>query len=49
MDSINQYKQKALPQMKETIAEFRQLADEGEQVIRNMEESEIMRRENALP
>lgn len=35
--------------MKETIAEFRQLADEGEQVIRNMEESEIMRRENALP
>lgn len=39
LDSINQYKQKALPQMKETIAEFRQLADEGEQVIRNMEES----------
>lgn len=49
LDSINQYKQKALPQMKETIAEFRQLADEGEHVIRNMEESEIMRRENALP
>ncbi|MCI9361896.1 MAG: toxic anion resistance protein [Hungatella sp.] len=49
LDSINQYKQKALPQMKETIAEFRQLADAGEHVIRNMEESEIMRRENVLP
>ena len=44
LDSINQYKQKALPQMKETIAEFRQLAEEGEQVIQKMEESEIMRR-----
>lgn len=46
LDSINQYKQKALPQMKETIAEFRQLADEGEQAIQHMEKSEIMRREN---
>ena len=46
LESINQYKQKALPQMKETIAEFKQLADEGENVIRNMEESEIMRKEN---
>lgn len=48
LDSINQYKQKALPQMKETIAEFKQLADEGENVIRNIEESEIMRGENRL-
>lgn len=48
LDSINQYKQKALPQMKETIAEFKQLADEGENVIRNIEESEIMRGENPL-
>ena len=46
LESINQYKQKALPQMKETIAEVKQLADEGENVIRNMEESEIMRKEN---
>ncbi len=44
LDSINQYKQKALPQMKETIAQFRELALEGEQVIRNIEESEVMRR-----
>lgn len=45
LDSINQYKQKALPQMKETIAEFKQLADEGENVIRNIEESEINARQ----
>ena len=44
LDSINQYKQKALPQMKETIAQFRELALEGEQVIRNIEDSEVMRR-----
>ena len=43
LDSINQYKQKALPQMKETIAQFKQLAQEGETVIQNIEESEIMR------
>lgn len=43
LESINQYKQKALPQMKETIVQFRQLADEGETVIRNIEESEVMR------
>lgn len=40
-ESINQYKQQALPQMKETIGQFRMLADEGERVIRNMEESEV--------
>lgn len=43
LDSINQYKQRALPQMKETIAQFRDLAQEGERVIRNIEESEVMR------
>ena len=43
LDSINQYKQKALPQMKETIAQFRDRAREGERVIRNMEESAVMR------
>ncbi len=43
LDSINQYKQKALPQMKETIAQFRDLAQDGERVIRNMEESAVMR------
>lgn len=39
LDSISKYKQQALPQMKETIGQFRQLAEEGERVIRNMEES----------
>lgn len=43
LDSINQYKQKALPQMKETIAQFKQLAEDGETVIQHIEESEIMR------
>ena len=43
LDSINQYKQKALPQMKAPIAQFKQLAQEGETVIQNIEESEIMR------
>lgn len=43
LESINQYKQNALSQMKETIAEFRQLTDEGEKAIRNIEESEVMR------
>jgi len=44
LDSINQYKQQALPQMKETIVQFRELAAQGETVIKNIEESEVMRR-----
>ncbi len=47
LDSISQYKQKALPQMRTVISEFRELADEGERVIQNMEESEIMQREGS--
>lgn len=46
LESINQYKQRALPQMRETIAQFRDLADAGETVIRGIEESEVMRRGN---
>ncbi|MCI8836865.1 MAG: toxic anion resistance protein [Hungatella sp.] len=46
LESINQYKQRALPQMRETIAQFRELADAGETVIRGIEESEVMRRGN---
>ncbi len=42
LDSINQYKQKALPQMKETIVQFGELAREGEAVIQNIEKSELM-------
>jgi len=43
LDSINQYKQKALPQMRTTISEFKQLAEEGETIIQNIENSEVMR------
>lgn len=43
LNAINQYKQKALPQMRDTIQEFKQLADEGERAIQNIENSEIMR------
>lgn len=37
LHSISQYKQKALPQMKETIAQFGELAREGEAVLQKME------------
>ncbi len=37
LDSVSDYKTKALPQMKTTIAEFRALADEGEKRIQKME------------
>ena len=37
LDSGSDYKTKALPQMKTTIAEFRALADEGEKRIQKME------------
>lgn len=42
LDSISQYKQKALPQLKETIDQFRVMTQEGEAVIRHMEESGVM-------
>jgi len=37
LDSISAYKQEALPKMRETIEQFRQLADEGEQQIVRLE------------
>ncbi len=37
LDSVSEYKTKALPQMQTTIAEFRALADEGERRILKME------------
>ena len=37
MDSINTYKQNALPQMKQTIEEFRQLAEEGQKKINQID------------
>lgn len=42
LDSISQYKQKALPQMRETIEQFRVMTQEGEAAIRRMEESGVM-------
>ncbi len=45
LDSVTEYKTKALPQMKTTIAEFRKLADEGENRIQKLEarEAELAR------
>ena len=40
LDSVTEYKARALPQMKTTIAEFRKLADEGEKRIVKMEARE---------
>ncbi|MFC4303599.1 toxic anion resistance protein [Cohnella boryungensis] len=37
LDSISAYKQEALPKMRETIDQFRALADEGEKQIHRME------------
>ena len=42
LHSISQYKQEALPQMKETIAQFGELAREGEAVLQKMENGVIM-------
>lgn len=43
--SINQYKQNALPQMRQTIEEFKELTQNGEKAIQNIEQSEIMRQD----
>ncbi|MBB6669520.1 toxic anion resistance protein [Cohnella nanjingensis] len=37
LDSISTYKQEALPKMRETIVQFRELADNGEQQIQRLE------------
>lgn len=37
MDAISTYKQEALPRMKETISQFRELAEQGEQQILRLE------------
>ena len=39
LDDISSYKQRALPQMAQTIADFRAIADEGERRLQQMEES----------
>lgn len=39
LDDISTYKQEALPKMRQTIEEFRQIADEGEKKLRQMEKA----------
>lgn len=42
LDDISTYKEKALPQMRQTIQDFRTIADEGERQITNMEKGKNM-------
>ncbi len=39
LEDISTYKQRALPQMQQTIADFRAIADEGERRLQQMEDS----------
>ena len=39
LDDISTYKQRALPQMQQTIQDFRMIADEGERRLQQMEDS----------
>lgn len=41
LNSINTYKQEALPRMKETISQFRELADKGEKQIQQLEKGRL--------
>ena len=45
LDAVSSYKSKALPQMKNSIEQFRALADEGEKRIQKMEASEERRKQ----
>lgn len=53
LDQLDAYKQKALPQMKQSIAEFRTMADEGEARLQKIEAAntyrEEMRQDPTLP
>lgn len=42
LDSISTYKQEALPKMRETINQFRDLADDGEQQIQRLEKGNAL-------
>lgn len=44
-ESINTYKQKALPQMKQTLAEFDTLVTQGQKIVDSIESSENLRLE----
>ncbi|MNI95134.1 Toxic anion resistance protein (TelA) [compost metagenome] len=39
-DSISTYKQEALPKMRDTIIQFREMADSGEQQIQRLEKGQ---------
>jgi len=39
LNDISTYKQRALPQMQQTIAEFREIAEEGERALQQMEDA----------
>lgn len=41
LDDISDFRQKALPKMKDTIGEMEQLTDEGEKKIRQMERADV--------
>lgn len=43
LQAISEYRQKALPQMKETIAEFREMTDAGEKAIQRIEKTGAIR------
>ena len=45
LDAVDAYKQKALPQMKKSMEEFRKLADEGDRRIANIESVQAYRDE----
>jgi len=42
LDDISTYKQNALPQMQQSIQDFRQLAEEGEKQLEKMEKRKVM-------
>ena len=46
MDAISTYKQEALPRMKETISQFKELAEEGERQIQRIEKAKVFDTEN---
>ena len=45
LDAVDAYKQKDIPQLKKSMAEFRQLADEGDRRIANIESVQAYRDE----
>ena len=45
LDAVSSYKSKALPQMKNSIQQFRELAEEGEKRIQKLEASEEKRKQ----